>query len=269
MADRLFGVPITGLDEYDVNALKQYNIEKQAQGLNLSRPEYTQGVTAFNAFNPGQKGTSTSAGYVSNRDPSVVNIYPSAWGIDYPNLLAHESAHTAEMLANRQVSKDRQNDTAYEVLARKAALERATQYKSQIQKNFQEYNKTGTGFKGAYADSKNVPWDERLADLQSLEAQLPKGKTLLDTPLGQSVFNTPELKQYWLESSIPLAIKAIPQSPQYQNIVFDKINQFNQLFKDEAKTTGYVQAALKALNKTATTKVESPMYRDPFSDTTK
>ena len=280
MADRLFGIPLTG-DADSIAQLKRDVLEQQLRNQNISRPEYLQGVQNINAYNALQdyyanpKTATFAAGYVSPRAPETVNIDPSLskpeFGMTTANVLAHEAGHTQELTANRRVFEDKKTQTVYETLARAAAAERAKEYKNQIQNNFKNYaeNAKPSEFLGGYAKSKYVPWDERLADLQSLEAQLPRGKTLLDTPLGQSIFNTPELKQYWLESSIPLAIKAIPQSPQYQNIVFDKINQFSQLFKDEAKTTGYVQAAVKALQKAATTKVETPMYRDPFGDTTK
>ena len=257
--NKLFGRPVTGIDPSDVQQLMELDLERKAQGLNLSRPEYTQGITEINAYTPGQ-GNPYAAGFVASKDPSVVNIYP--WGRlnNYVDVLAHEASHTANMLANRQVSRDKKNDTFYEALARQAALDRSLGYTHEIQKNFKEYNKNAKEWLGAYAD-RNASWDERMADFQALEAQLPKGKTLLDTPMGQAVFNTPELKQYWLESSIPLAIKAIPQSPQYKNLVLDKIRQFNDLFQDEAKTTGYAQAALKAIYKSATTPVENPKYK--------
>lgn len=268
MADSLFGIPLTG-DDYLRKKLLDEAIAQKAQGTNLVRPEYLQGITNIAAYNPFDT-KEYAAGFVSPRNPQTVNINPTQFGTNYIDVLAHEASHAANIQADQRVSQDRKNDTFYEALARKDALKRSLDYTSQIQKNFKEYAaKSGDEFLGSYAKSKNVPWDERMADLQALEAQLPKGKTLLDTPLGKSIFNTPELKQYWLESSIPLAIKAIPQSPQYRNIVFDKINQFNQLFKDEAKTTGYVQAALKALQRTAKEEVVSPIYRDPFGDTTR
>jgi len=280
MADSLFGIPLTG-DAESIARLKQDVIEQQLRSQNISRPDYLKGVSSIDAYNALQdyynnkQGTSFTPGYVSPMNPSVVNIDPSLskpqFGMSTPTVLAHEAAHTQELLARKNVAQDKKTQTLYEGLARQAAEERAKEYRKQIQQNFKNYAKDASyeEFLGGYRDSKSVPWDERLADLQSLEAQLPKGKTLLDTPVGQAIFNTPELKQYWLESSIPLAIKAIPQSPQYQNVVFDKINQFSQLFKDEAKTTGYVQAAMKALQKAATTKVENPLYRDPFGDSTK
>lgn len=279
MADRLFGIPLTG-DAESIAQLKRDVLEQQLRNQNISREDYLKGVQSINAYNALQdyyanpRTATMAAGYVSPSKPSIVNIDPSLskpeFGMTTPTVLAHEASHTQELLANRRVSKDKETQTMYESLARIKAGERAKEYKNQIEKNFKTYAENAGGeFLGGYAKSKYVPWDERLADLQSLEANLPRGKTLLDTPLGKSIFNTPELKQYWLESSIPLAIKAIPQSPQYQNIVFDKINQFNQLFKDEAKTTGYVQAAVKALQRTAKEEVVSPMYRDPFGDTTR
>lgn len=256
----LFGIPVTGQEDLRQRLLNEAIMENSV-GTNLTRPEYLQGVENITAYNPFDTKV-WSAGYVSPRNPETVNINPLRYGGDMANVLAHEAAHTANILADRRVWDDKKKDTLYESLARSAALDRSLGYSSQIEENFQNYAANSKGeFLGGYGKSTRVPWDERIADLQSLEAQLPKGKTLLDTPLGKSIFNTPELKQYWLETSIPLAIKAIPQSPQYRNIAIDKIKQFNEIFQDEAKTTGYAQALIKALKKTATTEVTEPKYR--------
>lgn len=264
LTESLFGIPLTG-DAEAVERLKKSIVEKSLQQQNISSPDYLHGVSSISVYDPWQQyiqtgKVETAPGFVAHKNPDVVNLASSS-SADMANVLAHEAAHSQEIAARRRADQDAKNHTLYEILARKDGATKAADYRKQIQNNFSTYADTTSDFLGGYGRSKNVPWDERLADLQALEAQLPKGKRLLDTPLGRAVFNTPELQQFWMSANLPLAVKAMPQSEQYQNGILDRINQFSETFKDESRNTGYIQAAMKALKEAATKTFDAPKYR--------
>ena len=244
---------------------------------NMSNPAYLQGVTGLRPYDlyTDKEGMRGALGYVDPYyQPTVVNL-SAPFLQDATRILSHEAAHVQTNLADRQMVKDSKKDTTAQFFQRQERGEQGAELRKQLEQNFKQYvNKLDFGKRfdseiGAYG-TRNTTWSERFADLQSLESQLPRGKTLLDTPLGQSVFNTPELKRYWLQTTLPLQAKALEQNPELQQNFYDKLEIFKNTFKDEAKTRSYANAALTALKKAMTKEqVVSPMYRDPFGDSTK
>lgn len=277
MAKGLFDLPyIQGDDELTRISLMEQLKNTYNPASNMSNPAYMTGVGTIRPYNVyTDKEGAGIGGYVdSARAPTTVNL-STPFLPDATRVLAHEAAHVQKNIAERQVSADKKQDTASQVLQREERGEQGAALRKQLEKNFQSYVGTldfGKRFEseiGGYGTRK-TSWEERFADLQSLESQLPRGKTLLDTPLGQNVFNTPDLKRYWLQTTLPLQAKALEQNPELQQNFFDKLEIFKNTFRDEAKTRSYANAALSALKKATTKeKVISPMYQDPFGDTTK
>lgn len=277
MAKGLFDLPyIQGDDELTRISLMEQLKNTYNPASNMSNPAYMTGVGTIRPYNVyTDKEGAGIGGYVdSARAPTTVNL-STPFLPDATRVLAHEAAHVQKNIAERQVSADKQKDNAAQVLQRQERGEQGAALRRQLEKNFQSYvGKMDFGKRfeseiGGYGTRK-TSWEERFADLQSLESQLPRGQTLLDTPLGQSVFNTPDLKRYWLQTTLPLQAKALEQNPEMQQNFFDKLEIFKNTFKDEAKTRSYANAALSALKKAMTKeKTVSPMYQDPFGDTTK
>jgi hypothetical protein len=242
---------------------------------NMSSPAYLQGVTGLRPYDlyTDKEGMRGALGYVDPRNqPTVVNL-SAPWLQDATRVLAHEAAHVQKGIAEKQVYQDSKKDTLAQSSQRNTRGEQGTTLRKELEKNFRSYvntlDRAYDSEVGAYG-TRNTTWEERFADLQSLESQLPRGKTLLDTPLGQSVFNTPDLKRYWLQTTLPLQAKALEQNPELQQSFFDKLEIFKNTFRDEAKTRSYANAALSALKKAVSKeKVVNPMYADPFGDTTK
>jgi hypothetical protein len=281
MAKGLFELPyILGDDELTRVSLMEQLRNTYDPASNMSNPAYMTGVGTIRPYNIyTDKEGAGIAGYVDTyKAPNTVHL-STPFLPDATRVLAHEAAHVQKGIADRQVSQDFKKDTATQTLQRNARGREGEALRNQLEKNFVNYVKSlnrepSRGFEaevGAYGVfGKNAPWEERFADLQSLESQLPRGKTLLDTPLGQNVFNTPELKRYWLQTTLPLQAKALEQNPELQQNFFDKLEIFKNTFRDEAKTRSYANAALTALKKATTKeKVVNPMYADPFGDTTK
>jgi hypothetical protein len=246
----------------------------------MSNPAYMVGVGAIRPYDlyTDKEGAGVG-GYVNSyKAPTTVNLGASP-AINATSVLAHEAAHVQKNIVDRQVSADKKQDTASQVLQRDERGEQGAALRKQLEKNFVNYVKSlnkepnrafeqEVGTYGVFG--KSAPWEERFADLQSLESQLPRGKTLLDTPLGQNVFNTPDLKRYWLQTTLPLQAKALEQNPELQQNFFDKLEIFKNTFKDEAKTRSYANAALSALKKAVSKeKVVNPLYSDPFGNTIK
>jgi hypothetical protein len=277
MANGLFNLPPivddnARLAQYMVDDLKKtYNPQS-----NMSNPAYVQGVTGVRPYSTyDDKEGKGMLGYVDPfRNPTVVNI-STPYLSDAAQVFAHESAHIQKNIAERQVSADKKKDTIAQALQRDTRGEQGQNLRSQLEKNFTNYVKTLDEFQqtpsnvGAYGyGGKPQSWEERFADLQSLESQLPRGQSLLDTPLGKQVFNTPDLKRYWLQTTLPLQAKALEQNPELQQTFFDKLEVFRNTFKDEAKTKSYFNSAIEALKKAtnAKEKVINPMYTDPLGN---
>lgn len=267
MADRLFNIPINA--SYPTQTEVFLEKLRQAQGTNLSTPAFTQGVTNID-FMSGQQGL----GYVSPSSPTNVNIFPYAE--QAPQILAHEVAHTQAMLANKRrpqpsdVTIPQYNEAKYK-------REEGSKLQEQLINNYKNYienyvqtkgTKDAEAELGGYFGNKKAQYDERIADLQSLEAKLPKGKTLLDTPLGQQILNTPELQNYWRQTVTPLESKAIPNLSKYEKpfwiSTLEKLQGAKDTFTQNTRANkSYANSAVEAL------KTLSPFYNDPFGDTTK
>lgn len=278
MANGLFNLPPIIKDEKQLDQLPEWMLEDLRRTYNpqsnMSSPAYLQGVQGVRPYNvytdPEGAGL---GGYVDSfRNPNIVNISTPNLP-DATQVLAHEAAHVQKNIAERQVVADQKKDTIAQALQRDTRGEQGQALRKQLEDNFTNYVKTLEEWKqtpsnvGSYGfGGKSASWEERFADLQSLESQLPRGKSLLDTPLGQSVFNTPELKRYWMQTTLPLQAKALEQNPELQENFFDKLEVFKKTFKDEAKTKSYFNSAIEALKKAtkANEKVINPMYTDPF-----
>jgi hypothetical protein len=267
MADRLFNIPINA--SYPTQTEVFLQKLREAQNTNLSTPAFTQGVTNID-FMSGQNGV----GYVSPSSPTNVNIFPYAE--QAPQILAHEIAHTQAMLANKRrpqpsdVTIPQYNEAKYK-------REEGSNLQKQLIDNYKNYIETYVQTKGTkdaeaqlggYFGNKTAQYDERIADLQSLEAKLPKGQTLLDTPLGKEILNTPELQNYWRQTVTPLDVKALPNLSKYEKPFWIKSLEKLQTAKDTFTQStrankSYADSAVEAI------KTLSPFYKDPFGDTTK
>jgi hypothetical protein len=284
MANGLFKLPPIITDEKQLDQLPEWMLEDLRKSYNpqsnLSNPAYVEGVTGLRPYNRfTEKRAGGALGYVDPwNNPTVINL-SAPFLQDATQVLAHEAAHVQKGIADNRVYTDSKKDTLAQALQRKTRGEEGNTLREQLQKNFNKYVQTLEEWQqtprnvGAYGyGGVDQSWEERFADLQSLESQLPRGKSLLDTSLGQQVFNTPELKRYWLQTTLPLQAKALEQNPELQENFFDKLEIFKQTFKDEAKTRSFANAAFSALKKAYQGKKEqvvTPMYQDPFGDTTK
>lgn len=283
MANGLFKLPPIITDEKQLDQLPEWMLEDLRKSYNpqsnLSNPAYVEGVTGLRPYNRFTESRAGGAlGYVDPwNNPTVVNL-SAPFLQDATQVLAHEAAHVQKGIVDNRVFTDSKKDTIAQALQRKARGEEGNTLREQLENNFNKYVKTLEEWQqtprnvGAYGyGGKSQSWEERFADLQSLESQLPRGQSLLDTPLGKQVFNTPELKRYWMQTTLPLQAKALEQNPELRENFFDKLEIFKQTFKDEAKTRSFANAALSALQKAykGKTTVVNPMYRDPFGDTTK
>lgn len=281
MANGLFNLPPIIQQPDKLDQLPEWMLEDLRRTYNpqsnMSNPAYVQGVTAVRPYNVyTDKDGAGMLGYVDPyRSPTVVNISTPNLP-DAAQVFAHEAAHVQKGIADRQVFKDKEKDTLAQAIRRSTRGEQGQALRNQLEQNFMNYVNSLEMWQrspravGAYGQQ-NTSWEERFADLQSLESQLPRGQTLLDTPLGKQVFNTPELKRYWLQTTLPLQAKALEQNPELRENFFDKLEIFKQTFKDEARTRSFANAALSALKKAykGRTTVVNPMYSDPFGDTTK
>lgn len=277
MANGLFNLPPIIKDEKQLDQLPEWMLQDLRRSYNpqsnLSNPAYSQGVTGLRAYNRATDERAGGAlGYVDPwNSPTVVNLSATPYLDDASQVYAHEAAHVQNNIANNQVFYDAKKDTLAQSSQRDRRGAEGEALRNQLENNFNKYIKTlpesqqSVRNVGPYGN-KEAPWDERFADLQSLESQLPRGKSLLDTPLGQNVFNTPELKRYWMQTTLPLQAKALEQNPELQQNFFDKLEVFKKTFKDEAKTKSYFNSAMEALKKAtkAEDKVVNPMYTDPF-----
>jgi len=223
MANGLFKLPpIIGNDprltQYMLDDLKETYVPTS----NMNNPAYVQGVTAVRPYDVyTDKEGAGIGGYVNTfKAPTTVNL-STPFTQDATRVFAHEVAHVQKNIVDRQVSKDKQKDTIAQALQRESRGEEGSSLRKQLEQNFRNYVKSleiqqrSPSAIGGYG-LKNTSWEERFADLQSLESQLPRGKSLLDTPLGQQVFNTPELKRYWMQTTLPLQAKALEQNPELQ-----------------------------------------------------
>lgn len=279
MAKGLFNLPPIIKDEKQLDQLPEWMLDDLRRSYNpqsnLSNPAYAEGVTGLRAYTRALEDRAGGGlGYVDPwNNPTVVNL-SAPFLQDASQVFAHEAAHVQKGIAEKQVYEDTKKDTLARTSQRERRGAEGAALREQLENNFSNYVQTLDEWKqtpsnvGAYGyGGKYAPWEERFADLQSLESQLPRGKSLLDTPLGQQVFNTPALKRYWMQTTLPLQAKALEQNPELQQNFFDKLEIFKNTFKDEAKTKSYFNSAVAALKKaTANEKVISPMYTDPFGN---
>lgn len=280
MATGLFNLPPIIKDEKQLDQLPEWMLEDLRRSYNpqsnLSNPAYAEGVTGLRAYTRALEDRAGGGlGYVDPwNNPTVVNL-SAPFLQDASQVFAHEAAHVQKGIAEKQVYEDTKKDTLARASQRERRGAEGATLREQLENNFSNYVQTLDEWKqtprnvGAYGyGGKYASWEERFADLQSLESQLPRGQSLLNTPLGQQVFNTPELKRYWMQTTLPLQAKALEQNPELQQNFFDKLEIFKNTFKDEAKTKSYFNSALEALKKAtnAKEKVINPMYTDPFGN---
>lgn len=267
MADSFKNLPINALYPQQTDSFLQSL--QDYKNSNLASPAFLQGVNNIE-FLSGQNGM----GYVSPSTPATVNVFP--YGQNTPQVLAHEAAHTQAMLANKRrpnasdVSLAQYNEAT-------AKRDEGSDLQKQLIDNYKNYiqeyvatkgTKNAEADLGGYFGNKTAQYDERIADLQSLEAKLPKGQTLLDTPLGKQILNTPELQNYWRQTVTPLDVKAVPNLSKYEKPFWikslEKLQNASNVFTQEVRgNKSYASSAVEAL------KTMSPFYQDPFKDTTK
>lgn len=264
MADGLFNIPINA--SYPTQ--KEVFLQKlrESQNTNLATPAFTQGVTNID-FMSGQDGL----GYVSPFAPTNVNIFPYAE--QAPQILAHEIAHIQKMLANKR-RPNASDSTISQYNEATYKREEGSKLKEQLINNYKQYienyvktkgTKDAEAQLGGYFNNKTAQYDERIADLQSLEAMLPKGQTLLDTPLGNQILNTPELQNYWRQTVIPLESKALANLSNYKKPFWisslEKLQGAKNVFIQNTRANkSYANSAVEAI------KTLSPFYKDPFGE---
>jgi len=281
MANGLFNLPPIIIDENQSPQFSEWMIQDLKNSYNpqsnLSNPAYVQGVTGLRPYSRATDNRAGGAlGYVDPwNNPTVVNL-SAPYLSDASQVFAHEAAHVQKGIVDNQVYDDTKKDTLAQSSQRDRRGKDGEALRQQLENNFSTYVKSLDEWKqtprniGAYGyGGQYASWEERFADLQSLESQLPRGQSLLDTPLGKQVFNTPELKRYWMQTTLPLQAKALEQNPELEKNFFDKLEIFSKTFKDEAKTRSFANAAISALKKaySANDKVANPAYQDPFQST--
>jgi hypothetical protein len=194
-------------------------------------------------------------GYHSSDEPDVVNIKNTGREPQhYSQVLSHEGQHLQDYKADEQgIRQDWKNRSVLDRVQSHAL--RVPQYLNQraIENNYQAYrdkfiadnpnNEFPHRQLGAYYNA-DAPWNERLADLNSIEGNLKRGQRFADTEMGKAVLNTPELQNYYYQSARPLEPKALPYEPS----VFDRIKNASRNFKEKsASGKSYADSAYESL----------------------
>lgn len=242
MAQKQFsvqGIPLKPSDDESyqswwTDASKQNDMNRYANAmlpskdLNISNPSYLKGVESITNY-PGGHITGQLGFYKPFIDGSNINVTSDLNEKEAPYVTGHEAQHLQDNLAFFNQWGDEKNYSFLNRLDRGAAKTNSKPYEEQIEKNYQDYvkkwkkeedenpNKSYYGSSrfraneelGNYYD-RTPGFDERFADFAGLEAALPRGARLADTPLGKAVFNTPELQNYYNLNTRPLEIKAMP-----------------------------------------------------------
>ena len=249
MAQKQFsvqGIPLKPSDDESyqswwTDASKQNDMNRYANAmlpskdLNISNPSYLKGVESITNY-PGGHITGQLGFYKPFIDGSNINVTSDLNEKEAPYVTGHEAQHLQDNLAFFNQWGDEKNYSFLNRLDRGAAKTNSKPYEEQIEKNYQDYvkkwkkeedenpNKSYYGSSrfraneelGNYYD-RTPGFNERFADFAGLEAALPRGTRLADTPLGKAVFNTPELQNYYNLNVRPLENKAIaghsPTSP--------------------------------------------------------
>lgn len=221
--------------------------------INLLNPNYTLGVNKIAPYS-----NIDALGTYHWSEPGKINVTPYA-----PNLsqvIGHEAQHSQYHDANVRNAADKKNRSIFEELQAIKAGKVGDELYKQAEENYKNYvanyleNPNNQKWSsstmrdlGAYHSS--YPGrDERLADYAGLEAQLPKGKTLMDTELGKAVFNSPEL-QAWLYSSIrPLEPKAVALNPKLDNTQPSTLEKMREELRNNVSAgRGYLPALYNAI----------------------
>ena len=195
--------------------------------LNISSPGYLQDVKRIIP----ELARPEFGGYFERSKPGIININPRSM-FNVLNTLAHEAAHSSqhEFTKWRDAaisSGDYPNNTNVLGIAGNTVgrvnthLDRQLRERlPEIEKKYESQYQLGAGF--------STNNKELMANLAGIEATLPKGYTLLDTDIGKDLFNTKELKQWYLQSSLPNTVKMTEREPTLYETVLDKVQE---LFK--------------------------------------
>ena len=216
------------------NDMNRYtNAMLPSKDLNISNPSYLKGVESITNY-PGGHITGQFGFYRPFVDGTNINVTSDLNENEAPYVTGHEAQHLQDRIATFNQWRDEKNYSFLDRLNRNAAKTNPIPHENQIEKNYQDYvkkwkkeadedpNRNHYGHSkieeelGNYYD-RTPGFHERFADFAGLEAALPRGTRLADTPLGKAVFNTPELQNYYNLNVRPLENKAIaghsPTSP--------------------------------------------------------
>lgn len=239
--------PVTG-NPYDVWETKYQLNQATRDKLNFNDPAYTLGMNEIRASTEMDPAW---GGYHSSDEPDVVNIKNTGREPQYySQVLTHEGQHLQDYKTNQNKFKPKGNIDSLEYL-----YKTGNQYLNQraIENNYQAYkdkfiadnpsNEFPHRQLGAYYNA-DAPWNERLADLNSIEGNLKRGERFADTPMGKEILNTPELQNYYYQSVRPMEPKALP----YEPTVFDRIRNAGRNFQEKsASGKSYANSALESL----------------------
>jgi len=217
--------------------------------LNIDFPQYMTGVEKIRSIKT-QPGL---GGFVNAKEPQVVNLNERSV-FEPVSTLGHEATHVAQNLANKDLLKSQQQDNkdfyTYRLGLGGPMMAYPSDKMTEIYKNAEKVYKE---YKDKDIFSSQFPTSpkEMMADLQGLEAALPKGQTILDTDIGKKMFPTPELQHFYLQSSLPYTTKMLEYEPSMFGIAVEKARKAMDTFKDEATSKSYADAAMAAFMKLA------------------
>jgi hypothetical protein len=217
------------------------------KSLNIDFPQYMTGVEKIKSLRAG----SNLGGYVKKDEPQTV--YLNEKSIFEPvSTLGHEATHVAQDLANKDLYESQEKNNkdfyTYRLGLGGPMMSYPSDKMNEIYKNaekvFNEY-KDKKIFSSSFPNSQS----EMMADLQGIEASLPKGQTILDTDIGKKMFPTPELQHFYLQSSLPYTTKMLEYNPSMFSVAIEKARKAIDTFKDEAVSKSYANAAMSAFMK--------------------
>jgi len=225
-------------EEIQSKALSQ----QARKGLNIDFPQYMTGVEKIKSVfaEPGL------GGYVTEKEPTTINLNQRSIFEPLPTV-GHEATHVAQNLANKELLKNK-DDYSYRLglggPLKSFPKNMMIQINENAEKVYQEYKD-----KDILSSDFSRDQREMMADLQGLEAALPKGQTILDTDIGKKMFPTPELQHFYLQSSLPYTTKMLEYNPSLFGLAVEKARKAIDTFKDEAISKSYADAAMSAFMK--------------------
>ena len=247
-------------DYYTKNFAENANENKD---LNIYDPNFTKGVKGIKLF--GRYESSPNLAYFKSglldHDPSNIYVGDNVKSKYLPQVVGHEAQHLQENASYWLNREDKTKDSYLQHLDREYAKVNREPLEKQIENNFQNYKKEWESQAhdipypdelGHYANDPHLPsFGERLADFVGLEAKLPRGQHIFNTPLGKAVFNTPELQSYYNTYARPLEVKAVPGNSKNSptaDFIRKLQNEAKLHFKNSSES--YVDAFLNTIKDT-------------------